>query len=311
MFLKTQVIVNPESNKGRTKRRWKQIKEALKTFLKEFNYEFTEKPLQAIEISRAAIKQGSELIVSVGGDGTINEIANGFYENQRIINPETVLGIVPSGTGCDLIRSLNIPLNLRKALNVITQAPSSWIDIGRVCYKSHSGEEEERYFLNVADFGIGGEVVRKVNENRMRRKASSYLRCLISTFLSYKHKKVRIKIDGEDLPVEDYLIGTISNGRIFGKGMKIAPQAKLDDGLFDIVLVKGMKVMEFFRNVWKIYTGTHLSHPKISLIRGRRIEAYPEEGEEDVLIELDGEQLGKLPAVFEVIPQSFLVKGHL
>ncbi len=311
MFLKTRVIVNPESNKGRTKRRWNQIREALKTFLKEFKYEFTEKPLQAIEISRDAIKEGTELIVGVGGDGTINEIANGFYENQRIINPDTVLGIVPSGSGCDLIRSLNIPLNLRQALRVITQAPSSWIDIGRVHYRNHSGEGEERYFLNVADFGIGGEVVKKVNENRMKRKASSYLRCLLSTFFSYKNKRVRIKIDGEELPIEEYLIGTVSNGRIFGKGMKIAPQAKLDDGLFDVVLVKGMKVMEFLRNVWKIYTGSHLSHPRITLIRGRRIEAYPEEGDKDILIELDGEQLGKLPAVFEVIPRNFLVKGYI
>ena len=311
MFLKTRVIVNPESNKGRTKRRWNQIREALKTFLKEFKYEFTEKPLQAIEISRDAIKEGTELIVGVGGDGTINEIANGFYENQRIINPDTVLGIVPSGSGCDLIRSLNIPLNLRKALRVITQAPSSWIDIGRVHYRNHSGEGEERYFLNVADFGIGGEVVKKVNENRMKRKTSSYLRCLLSTFFSYKNKRVRIKIDGEELPIEEYLVGTVSNGRIFGKGMKIAPQVKLDDGLFDVVLVKGMKVMEFLRNVWKIYTGSHLSHPRITLIRGRRIEAYPEEGDKDILIELDGEQLGKLPAVFEVIPRNFLVKGYI
>lgn len=311
MFLKTRVIVNPESNKGRTKRRWNQIREALKAFLKEFKYEFTEKPLQAIEISRDAIKEGTELIVGVGGDGTINEIANGFYENQRIINPDTVLGIVPSGSGCDLIRSLNIPLNLRQALRVITQAPSSWIDIGRVHYRNHSGEGEERYFLNVADFGIGGEVVKKVNENRMKRKASSYLRCLLSTFFSYKNKRVRIKIDGEELPIEEYLVGTVSNGRIFGKGMKIAPQAKLDDGLFDVVLVKGMKAMEFLRNVWKIYTGSHLSHPKITLIRGRRIEAYPEEGDKDILIELDGEQLGKLPAVFEVIPRNFLVKGYI
>jgi len=93
--------------------------------------------------------------------------------------------------------------------------------------------------------------------------------------------------------------------------MKIAPQAKLDDGLFDVVLVKGMKVMEFLRNVWKIYTGSHLSHPKIALIRGRMIEAYPEEEDKDILIELDGEQLGKLPAVFEVIPRNFLVKGYI
>jgi YegS/Rv2252/BmrU family lipid kinase len=310
MFLKIQVIVNPESNKGRTKRRWEQIKQALRTFLKEFKYEFTEKPLQAIEISRAAIKEGTELIVGVGGDGTINEIANGFYENQRIINPQTALGIVPSGTGCDLIRSLNIPLNLKKAMNVITQAPSSWIDIGRVRYQGHSGKEEERYFLNVADFGIGGEVVKRVNENRMKRKTSSYLRCLISTFFSYKNKRVRIKIDGNELPAEEYLVGTVSNGRIFGKGMKIAPQAKLDDGLFDVVLVKGMRIIEFLRNVWKIYTGSHLTHPKISLIRGHKIEAYPQE-EEDILIELDGEQLGKLPALFEVVPRNFLVKGYI
>jgi len=303
------VIVNPESNKGRTRRKWNEIKDGLKTFIKDFKYEFTEKPFQAIEISRSAIKEGTELIIGVGGDGTINEIANGFYENQQIINPKTALGIVPSGTGCDFIRSLHIPMNLKTALRIITQSEASCIDIGRVRFNNHSGQQESRYFLNVADFGIGGEVVKKVNESRMKRKASSYLRCLISTFIAYKNKKVKLKIDGRDFPVEDYLVGTVSNGKIFGKGMKIAPQAKLDDGLFDIVLVKGMKTFEFFRNVWRIYTGTHLSHPKISFIRGKEIEAYPDEGEGDVLIELDGEQLGKLPASFEIISRNFLVKG--
>ena len=309
MLQKTQVIVNPESNKGRTRRKWEDIKEALKTFIKEFKYEFTEKPLQATEISRSAIKEGSELIIGVGGDGTMNEIANGFYENQKIINPKTALGIVPSGTGCDFTRSLRIPSNLKTAMEIITKSPASWIDIGRVRFSSHSGQEQERFFLNVADFGIGGEVVKRVNENRMKRKASSYLRCLISTFIAYKNKRVKLRIDDQEYPVEDYLVGTISNGKIFGKGMKVAPQAKLDDGLFDVVLVKGMKAFQFFRNVWRIYTGTHLSHPKISLIRAKKVEAYPEEGEEDVLIELDGEQLGRLPATFEIVSRNFLVKG--
>jgi diacylglycerol kinase family enzyme len=127
--------------------------------------------------------------------------------------------------------------------------------------------------------------------------------------MSYKNKKIKIKIDGEDLPDDEYLIGTISNGRIFSKGMKIAPKAKLDDGLFDVVLVKGMKKMEFFMNVWKLYSGSHLSHPKIALIRGKRIEASGED--EEVLIEVDGEQVGTLPAIFEIVPQSILVKGHL
>jgi YegS/Rv2252/BmrU family lipid kinase len=311
MFLKTQVIVNPESDQGKTRKRWRHIKEGLKSFLKEFKYEFTEKPLQATEISRVAIKEGTELIVGVGGDGTMNEIANGFYENQKIINPVVSLGIVPSGSGCDFTKSLNIPPGFKNALKVITQAPSSLIDVGRAKFKNHSGKEEERFFVNVADFGIGGEVVRKVNQSRMRRKASSYLRCLISTFIAYKNKKLGMKIDDEELPIDEYMIGAISNGRIFGKGMKIAPNAELDDGFFDIVLVRGMKMLEFFRNAWKIYTGTHLSHPKISLIRGSKIEAFAEDDENDVLIEIDGEQVGILPATFEIIPRNFLVKGYL
>ena len=311
MLLKTQVIVNPESNKGKTRKKWNHIKEGLRSFLKEFKYEFTEKPFQATEISRAAIKEGTELIVGVGGDGTMNEIANGFYEDKKIINPETALGIVPSGTGCDFIKSLNIPGGFKNALRVITQAHSSLIDIGRVRFKNHSGREEERFFLNISDFGIGGEVARKINENRMKRKASSYLKCLISTFVTYKNKKLRIKIDDEELPVDDYMIGTVSNGKIFGKGMKIAPEAKLDDGLFDVVLVKAMKKLEFFRNAWKIYTGSHLSHPKIFFIRGQKIEAIAEGDEDDVLIEIDGEQLGKLPATFEIVPRSILVKANL
>lgn len=311
MSLKTQVIVNPESNKGRTRRRWEQIKEALNTFLKEFKYEFTEKPYQAIEISRSAIREGSELIVAVGGDGTINEIANGFFDGRDIINPKTVMGIVPSGTGCDFIRSLHIPTNLKKAMQVITQAPSPAIDIGRAKFHTDTGLEEERYFLNVADFGFGGEVLDRMNQNRAKRKAASYLKSTLATFFHYKSKRIRLKVDGEEIPEGEYLIGAISNGRIFGKGMKIAPNARLDDELFDIVLVKGMKVWEFLRNVWKLYSGTHLSHPKISLIQGKKIEALPKHPDEDILIEVDGEQVGKLPATFEIVPKSISVKGYV
>jgi len=153
------VIVNPESDYGRTGKRWKQIKEALQSFLKEFKYEFTEKPLHATEITRTAIKEGSELIVGVGGDGTMNEIANGFYENKKIVNPETALGIVPSGSGCDFTKSLNIPPGIKDSLKFISDSPCTRIDIGRVTFQSYSGKQEERLFINVADFGFGGEVV--------------------------------------------------------------------------------------------------------------------------------------------------------
>lgn len=307
---KTQVIVNPESNQGRTRGRWREIKSALRNHIREFGYEFTEKPFQAIEISRAAVKSGHELIIGVGGDGTMNEIANGFFEDRRLINPESALGILPAGTGCDLTKSLGIPQRLDDALRIITQAPSAAMDVGRVSFRENSGRETDRVFLNVSDFGVGGEVVRRVNERRLQRKASSYVRCLVSAMANYRSRKIRIRVDGRDLPEGEYLIGAVANGRVFGKGMRIAPQASLDDGLLDLVLVKSMKFLEFCRHGWRIFLGTHLSHPKISLIRGRRIEALaPDQGE--VLLELDGEQLGGLPAKFEIVPRALQIKGYI
>jgi YegS/Rv2252/BmrU family lipid kinase len=307
---KTQVIVNPESNRGRTRKRWGEIRDGLRSFLREFKYEFTEKPLHATELTRSAIKDGTELVIGVGGDGTMNEIANGFFEDRRIINPEATLGVVPAGTGCDLTKSLSIPPGLRDALKVITEAPSVRMDVGKVRYRSNAGDEEDRIFLNVADFGLGGEVVRRVNERRLQRKASSYVRCLVTTMVQYRNKRVRIQVDGRSLPQGEYLIGAVANGKIFGKGMKVAPGAQLDDGLFDGILVRGFKFFEFCRHGWKLMNGSHITHPKVTVIRGRTVEAWPEEGAE-VLLELDGEQLGRLPATFEIIPRNLLVKGFL
>lgn len=308
MRIKTQVIVNPESNHGRTRKRWAEIRDALKSFLKDYRCEFTEKPTHATDIAREAIKDGTELVVGVGGDGTMNEIANGFYEGRKIINPVTALGIVPAGTGCDLTRSLSIPPGLKDALQVITGAPSSPIDVGKATFQATEGGTMERYFLNVADFGVGGEVVRRVNQRRLEHRASSYVRCLVQAMIHYRSRRVRIRVDGREVPEADYLIGAIANGRIFGKGMKIAPQASLDDGLLDTVLVRGLKFMEFCRHGWKLMNGRILSYRKVSLVRGRRVEAEPL-GREPVLLELDGEQLGRLPAVFEILPRSLLVKG--
>lgn len=140
--LKTQVIINPASAQGRTRRRWREIKEALKTFIREFHYEFTEKPFQAIDLTREAIKSGTELIIGVGGDGTLNEITNGFFEGNKIINPKTELAMVPSGTGCDFMRSLNLPTRLRQALHIIAKAMARPVDVGRVTYINKEGKEE-------------------------------------------------------------------------------------------------------------------------------------------------------------------------
>ncbi|MCX7973333.1 MAG: diacylglycerol kinase family lipid kinase [Candidatus Aminicenantes bacterium] len=307
---KTQVIVNPASDQGRTRGRWREIKEALKTFIREFHYEFTEKPLQAIDLTRQAIKNGTELVIGVGGDGTLNEIANGFFEENKIINPETELAIVPSGTGCDFMRSLNLPTSLKKALQILSKAVPRRVDVGRVTYLNQEGKKEQRFFLNVADFGVGGEVVHEVNRKRLERKASSYFRTLITTMISYRPKRIKLKINDLELPENDYLIGAVANGRIFGKGMKIAPTAEIDDGLFDLILIRGMKFFEFLKNSWKIFTGSHLSHPKTSLWKACWLEAQPIQ-KEKVILEIDGEEVGYLPATFEIIPAQLLIKAKV
>lgn len=309
-LFKTHVIVNPESAKGQTRRRWTGMKEGIRRYIREFKVEFTEKPMQAIEMARSALRDGSELVIGVGGDGTMNEIANGFYQDARLINPAATLGIVPSGSGCDLTRSLRIPSRLREAMQVITEAPTQSIDVGRVSFRDARGAPSERIFLNVADFGVGGEVVHKVNTRRLERRASSYVRCLVETMAHYRAKRVRIRVDGAELPLGEYLIGAVANGRVFGKGMKIAPDARLDDGLFDTVLVKSMRFVEFCLQGWKLMSGKHIGYHKVEVMRGARVEAESEDGE-PVLIEFDGEQLGTLPAVFSIQPRSLPIKGYL
>ncbi len=309
-FLKTRVIVNPASNRGQTGHRWAEIKATLRYFLKDFKYDLTERPCQATDLAREAIKDGAELLVGVGGDGTANEIANGFFEQQKIINPEATLGLVPSGTGCDFTRSLNIPRNLKNAIRFISEAPRQTIDIGQMTYQEEDGRAVSRYFLNIADFGLGGEVVREVNRRRLERKTSSYLLCLLKALRTFKGHQVRLEIDTQNVASDLYSIGAVANGRIFGKGLKIAPEARLNDGLFDLILVKSLSLLEFCLQGWRLTNGSHLNYHRVSWRRGRKIEVFPL-SPKPVLIEIDGEQVGHLPATFEIAPSSLQVKAFL
>ncbi|HRD01096.1 MAG TPA: diacylglycerol kinase family lipid kinase [Candidatus Saccharicenans sp.] len=309
-FLKTQVIVNPASNRGQTGHRWAEIKTVLKHFLKDFKYDFTERPFQAIDLARDAIKNGADLLIGVGGDGTANEIANGFFEQQKVINPEATLGLIPSGTGCDFTRSLNIPRNLKNAVKFISEAPEQSIDVGRITYQDENGQPTSRYFLNIADFGLGGEVVRQVNSRRLERRASSYILCLLNAMRTYTGQQVSLTADDHQAASGHYLIGAIANGRIFGKGLKIAPKARLNDGLFDLILVKSLSFLEFCLHGWQLANGSHLNYHKVTWGRGQKIEVFPL-SPEPVLIEIDGEQVGRLPAAFEIVPSSLQVKGFL
>ncbi|MCX6555045.1 MAG: diacylglycerol kinase family lipid kinase [Candidatus Aminicenantes bacterium] len=299
---KVHVIVNPYSARGQTEKKWGSIQSAIKAHFREFKYVFTEKPRQATEIARSLIRDGFDLIIGVGGDGTLNEISNGFFgeTSGKTINQDAALGIIPSGTGSDFIRFMKIPREFEKSAAMIKNSKNKKIDIGKITYGGAGAREQ--YFINVADFGLGAEVIKRIaNVQSVQRGALTYYRGLLATLMNYRSKTVTLTVDGQQQLRGEYLIGAIANGRIFGGGMIIAPQAEPNDGFFDLVLIGDMKKLEIIRNTRLLYTGTIAKNPKVVILKARNIKV---ESQEDVFTEYDGEMGEKLPAEFSIVARA-------
>jgi diacylglycerol kinase (ATP) len=302
---KVHVIVNPFSARGKTGKRWTVIKEVINHYFKEFKYIFTEKPRQATEIARDLLKQGFDLIIGVGGDGTLNEITNGYFHKNthQTINGEASLGIIPSGTGSDFIRFMRIPKEFNRSVALIKNSGIRKIDVGKITYKSSQMEEVSRYFINVASFGLGAEVVKNLSAIPAgKRGPLSYYMGMLSTIRTYKSKRVKVVVDDSEEISDRFLIGAVANGRIFGGGMMIAPEAEADDGYFDLVLARDMKKLEIVKNSRLLYTGRISKHPKVIVKKVRNIKVYPaEDVNEEVNIEYDGEVGETIPVEFQII----------
>lgn len=303
---KTKIIVNPNSANCTTKKRWPAIEKNLRKVLGEFAVEFTAGPNTATGLTRQALRQGFEMVVGIGGDGTVNEIVNGFFENNAPINPAAVFGIIERGTGCDFIKTVGISKEETSAIEILRGRKTRRIDVGKFSFVDHQGKTALRYFANITSFGMGGEVDKRVNRaSKALGGKLSFLRAALATFLTYKNKKVRLKID--DFFDEERTIMNIAvaNGQFFGAGMQVAPQAKLNDGLFDIIIMGDFNLLEAIPNLSKIYKGEHLGHPKVESYRGKKVIAT---SDEIVLLDVDGEQPGQLPATFEIIPHALNIK---
>jgi YegS/Rv2252/BmrU family lipid kinase len=301
---KVHIIVNPFSARGKTGKRWEFIKEIIRNYYHEFKYIFTEKPKQATQIARELLKEGFDLIIGVGGDGTLNEITNGFFQSNtnKTINDQAALGIIPSGTGSDFIRFMKIPRDLNKSVELIKNSSIKKIDIGRIHFPRDNQEESSQYFINVADFGLGAAVIKNMSAiPSIKRGPFSYYKGLLSTLKNYKSKPVKMVIDDHEEIDGKFLIGAVANGRIFGGGMIIAPEAEPDDGFLDLVLVEDMKKLEIVKNTPLLYKGTIAKNPKVIIKKIKKIKIS---STEDVQIEYDGE-LGKiLPAEFEIVEKK-------
>ncbi len=212
---------------------------------------------------------------------------------------------MPSGTGADLVRTLGISHSLSDAARQARQGSAHPIDIGQVQFTDLEGRPVQRYFVNVTDVGFGGDLVRYVNSHSKRLGGKlSFLKGVLVTLFRYQNKKVHIAIDEkEDFEVRASSI-VVANGQYFGGGMWVAPEARLDDGYFNLVVIGDVSKTEVLANITRLYRGTIAEHPKVKTFQARTIELT---SEEEVFIDLDGELVGRLPARFQILPQKLPV----
>lgn len=299
------VLVNPASANGSTRQVWPEISKYLKHKGLEFESALTIEPYQAPELVRAALQRGFETVVAIGGDGTVNEVVNGFFDGGEAINPEARLAIISRGTGCDLIRTLGIPKDYKEAIDRIVANRECCIDLGQVEFTAHDGSRATRWFVNIADAGLGGTVANRVNHTS--KSAGGFLSFFYGTLwsiLSYRSAPAKVIADGKEVYAGSLAMAGLANGCYLGGGMHLSPDSQLDDGLLDLVVIQGMPKPILLANLAKVYKGTHLSHPKIFTLPAREVVI---EAERPLLLELDGEAPGTTPARFSVRPQALRV----
>jgi len=308
------VIVNPTSANGSTGSSWPQLASDLSSHFGPFKNVFTKKAGDGIELASEAAKKGVKLIIACGGDGTISEVANGILNSGKDVE----LGILPSGTGGDFRKTLEIPSQARAAAKVLRTGRTRRIDVGRVSFIDNNGAEVTRYFLGVASCGMSTKVIQRVkdggpdwlpaNTPQWLGGRISFGASLIQSAMRSEPTKVVIQIDDEHERRLSVVNLCIANARFFGGGMKIAPDAKLADGKFDVVSVGDLGTLQIMRNAPRLYFGSHLSMPEVSHTLARKVTLREATRDSVVRLEIDGELPGRLPATFQLIPEALKVR---
>ena len=301
---RTTVIVNPNSQGGKLGKRWAELADTIGRAF-PFDEARTQGPGDATRLAREALKAGSERIVAIGGDGTVNEVVNGFFdETGNAIAPEASFALIPFGTGGDFRRTMNIPMETAEAAAVIAKNHRKKIDVGKLEMTANGGGTQLRMFANIASFGVSGVVDRLVNESGKKLGRLSFALATARATWSYKNQRVQLTFDGKDHVEATINTVAVANGRYFGGAMLVAPHAEVDDGMFDVVAMGDFTFGDLLKSGRRLYKGTHLGMDKVSERRARVVEAQPVESGAVVELDVDGECPGRLPARFELLPSA-------
>jgi diacylglycerol kinase (ATP) len=296
----TVFLVNPASANGSTGRRWAEVAHRAATRGLEGDALLSQRPGHLGELARAAADGGAKLLVVVGGDGSVNEVVNGIAGRDDV-----EIALIPRGTGWDFARTYGIPHRLDRALDVALTGRPRTIDLGRATYHAWDGNEAELYFANVASAGMSGAIAQRANDtSKALGGKASYLWATLAVFARWQNSEIRVTVDGESraAPMHDVVV---ANGRTFGGGMIICPDAEPDDGLFDVLTIGDLTKTDLLVTLPKTYRGRHLPHPKAELLRGAVVTIA---SDAPLPIELDGEQPGTTPVRFEIVRSALRVR---
>ncbi|TYB31932.1 MAG: diacylglycerol kinase family lipid kinase [Candidatus Mcinerneyibacterium aminivorans] len=297
-------IVNPHAGIEKTRKKWDYIEYLLTKNKIDFEYIFTTKRGDATGLAREAVKNNYKKIISVGGDGTANEVVNGIFKQKYRDPLEIILGVIEVGTGNDWCKSIGVPSDFKKSIALLKSENRLLHDVGLIKYRNNK-RNKSRYFINVAGLGFDAAVAYKTNclKDKSRGNKFSYFWNILSTLFKYEPKKVEVSV-GEDKFKEYMLSMNVGIGKYSGGKMQFTPSARIDDGLFDFTFIENISKIEIIKNIKRLYDGTILEHPNIRSYRAKTIEI---KSDERVFLEADGESLGHTPAKFTILKRALNV----
>ncbi len=292
MSRRTVFLVNPASGGGATGRRWPELQRRARALGLEGEALLSERPGHLSELAARESADGALLVV-VGGDGTLNEVVNGAAGSGAEI------AVIPAGTGRDFGRTYGIPRRFDDAVRVALDGSPRTIDLGRAVYALPGGGEGSRLFANAGSVGMSGAVAARANSSSKRLGGRvTFYYALVAEFLRWHNSELSVAFEGGERRALMHDV-IVANGNYLGGGMKLAPDARPDDGLFDLVLVGDVSKLDFVTTSPKLYRGGHVGHPRIEIVRSPWVSV---EAAAPVLLELDGEQEGTTPVRFEIVP---------
>ena len=296
----TLIIVNPHAAGERAQEIFQKIKQKLKKAFGGLMIAITQKPDEVEQHLDAAAKAGIKRLIVIGGDGTNHAVLNALAKRPEL---KMTFGNIPVGTGRDFSRLLGAPSDPEQAVDWLANARPLLCDLGKVEYydMKSGGKPSLRIFHNIASAGIGGEVDSRVNRAK-RRSSLIFLKATITTLLKYRPQRISVRCDGKDFYWGKSYLLAVANGQFFGRGMWIAPQAAIDDGLFDVVLVEGMPRRRILLALGTVFSGKHINRDDVHYGRAAKVEVHSEEG--PLGLDLDGEEGLGQDLRFTILPSA-------